>query len=57
MARPAARQNEFITGVHSSVSDRVAQQTADRRRRRRGATNMLTSARYLSHCWRLTGSQ
>ena len=40
MARQAGRPNDFITNVHSSVSDLAARQTADRRcRRHRGATN------------------
>ena len=43
MARLASCPNSFITGVHSIVSDCMARQTADsRRRRRRGTTNMLT---------------
>ena len=57
--RPAVLPNDFITGVHSSVSDCVARKTADRRRRRRrGATNCWLTARDVYYsCWRSAGSQ
>ena len=58
MVCPAVRlPNEFITGVHSSVSDGTVNccQTSSRRCRRRGA-KLLTDSGVVSQCWRSKGS-
>ena len=59
MARPSGSPNDFITGVYSSVSDRGARQTVDRRRRRcrrRGAVNCRPTAPYTHRRRRTTVS-